>query len=64
MSEVIGVTVTESESTQSWQRFFHDLIQRELAGVELVISDLTSASKQRSKAASWVPRGNTAAFTS
>ena len=39
MREVIGVKVAESESTQSWQRFFHELIQRGLAGVELVISD-------------------------
>jgi|TARA_B100000959_G_C14905043_1_gene592634 transposase-like protein len=37
--EIIGVSVTESESTQSWREFFISLIQRGLTGVQLVISD-------------------------
>lgn len=37
--EVLGVTVSLSEQEAHWRSFLHSLVQRGLAGVELVISD-------------------------
>lgn len=55
--EVLGVTIAESESTQSWRDFFLSLMQRGLQGVELVISDahlgLQAAIESTFTGASW-----------
>jgi len=43
--EVLGVTIAESESTESWKRFFESMQLRGLRGVKLVISDAHSGLK-------------------
>lgn len=43
--EVLGVTIAESESTESWKRFFESMQLRGFRGVKLVISDAHSGLK-------------------
>ena len=37
--EIIGFKIQESESEESWSTFFESLKERELTGLQLVISD-------------------------
>src|SRR5690606_15789309 len=55
--EVLGLQVGDSESEDSWSRFFQWLKRRGLRGVDLVVSDdhrgLVKAVQRRCRVASW-----------
>ena len=48
--EVLGVSVALSEQEAHWRRFLQSLVQRGLAGVELIISDAHVGIRQASQA--------------